>query len=356
MSFAKENLGRYFRYCLQGLSHHYTGFDTSRLTGIYFAILGLDLINELETVNKQQIVDYIYAMQVKCLLPEFSGQSGFIGSPYLGQPFSVDGIIYSEIYPCECQRIYYMQGHIAMTYSALSALTALGDDLSRVNRRAIVSGLQTLQQSNGSYRSTFSLGECDMRFVYCACAISSLLNDWNGVNQEQALQYIRSCITYEGGISLIPGSEAHGGSTYCALASLSLMGRLGTDSSCLDRDYLTVQERDLILNWCLKRQSSTGGGYNGRCNKECDSCYSFWIGASIDLLGSFHLTDIAATRKALLELYQNSLLGGFSKLPSAPVDILHSFYSLAWLSISKEEGTNVMNSAYCLRNDRLKQK
>ncbi len=34
MSLAKENLGRYFRYCLQSLSHHYTGLDTSRLTAV----------------------------------------------------------------------------------------------------------------------------------------------------------------------------------------------------------------------------------------------------------------------------------------------------------------------------------
>jgi hypothetical protein len=34
LKFEKENLGRYFRMCLRGLSYHYTGMDTSRLTGV----------------------------------------------------------------------------------------------------------------------------------------------------------------------------------------------------------------------------------------------------------------------------------------------------------------------------------
>eukprot|EP01042_Synura_sphagnicola_P001706 gene1706-2000_t len=65
-----------------------------------------------------------------------------------------------------------------------------------------------------------------MRFLFCASAISSLLNDWSGVDVDRSVSYIQSCRTYEGGFGLTPGAEAHGGSTYCALASLSLMGRL----------------------------------------------------------------------------------------------------------------------------------
>lgn len=48
------------------------------------------------------------------------------------------------------------------------------------------------------------LGEEDMRFVYCACAISALLNDWTGIDKELTYGFIISCITYEGGFALIP--------------------------------------------------------------------------------------------------------------------------------------------------------
>jgi prenyltransferase beta subunit len=147
------------------------------------------------------------------------------------------------------------------------------------------------------------------------------------------------------------------------------MGRLLPPSS-EHEERLTTEELAGILAWCLKRYgpllfpklpppSSPSPlrqaelGFNGRCNKECDSCYSFWIGASIDLLSSFHLTDSSLMRSALLTHYQNTVTGGFSKLPGYPPDIIHSFYSTAALSIATEEGTKRMNSAYCLRVDRM---
>ena len=59
--------------------------------------------------------------------------------------------------------------------------------------------------SNGSFRAVQSdVGESDVRFLYCACAVSAVLNDWSGVNKELAVQYILSCITYEGGLAVIP--------------------------------------------------------------------------------------------------------------------------------------------------------
>lgn len=37
--------------------------------------------------------------------------------------------------------------------------------------------------------------------------------------------------------------------------------------------------------------------------------------------------------------------GGFAKAPGKPPDLLHSFYSLSWLSLSKEEGLEAMDAA-----------
>jgi hypothetical protein len=36
--------------------------------------------------------------------------------------------------------------------------------------------------------------ERDMRFVFCACAVSSMLADWRGVQKGRALAYIRACM------------------------------------------------------------------------------------------------------------------------------------------------------------------
>ena len=42
-------------------------------------------------------------------------------------------------------------GHVAMTYTALASLLILGDDLSRVNKAAILEGLRALQLPDGRY-------------------------------------------------------------------------------------------------------------------------------------------------------------------------------------------------------------
>ena len=49
---------------------------------------------------------------------------------------------------------------------------------------------------------------------------------------------------YDGGIGQRPGVEGHGGHTYCALASLALMGR---------QDALSKPQKLKVLRWCVFR-------------------------------------------------------------------------------------------------------
>ena len=80
-------------------------------------------------------------------------------------------------------------------------------------------------------------------------------------------------------------------------------------------------------------------GYSGRTNKTADSCYCYWVGASLNLLGAedFQESNISSTRDFLLAGCQccppfgNS---GFSKEPNSFPDLLHTFYSLGYLSLS----------------------
>jgi geranylgeranyl transferase type-1 subunit beta len=64
--------------------------------------------------------------------------------------------------------------------------------------------------------------------------------------------------------------ESHGGSTFCGIASLSLMGHL--DGAFSDKKL------EGLKKWCLFRQQT---GFNGRPNKPVDTCYSFWVGAAL---------------------------------------------------------------------------
>lgn len=81
-----------------------------------------------------------------------------------------------------------------MTYTGIAILLTLGDDLSRLNRRAIVDGVAAVQRSNGSFSATVEGNEYDMRFVFCASAICFMLNDWGSVNKELMADYIKQSI------------------------------------------------------------------------------------------------------------------------------------------------------------------
>lgn len=56
------------------------------------------------------------------------------------------------------------------------------------------------------------------------------------------------------------------------------------------------------------------GGFCGRINKGGDTCYSFWVGGALDVLGFAELMHLSANRKFLLE-YTQHVVGGFGKLP-----------------------------------------
>lgn len=84
----------------------------------------------------------------------------------------------------------YKWGHLAMTYTGICVLLALGDDLSRLNRKAIVQGVAAVQRRDGSFSASIEGNEYDMRFVYCACCICFMLNDWTGIDREAMGKYI----------------------------------------------------------------------------------------------------------------------------------------------------------------------
>ncbi|KDO33387.1 hypothetical protein SPRG_02194 [Saprolegnia parasitica CBS 223.65] len=130
-----------------------------------------------------------------------------------------------------------------------------------------------------------------------------MLKDWSGVDRDGVMRYVNGCATYEGGLGMNPGLEAQGGVTHCGMASLALCGRLA----------------------------------QGRTNKTPDSCYAFWDGATLQMLGFHNLVDIPSVRKFVLSC-QFPHGGGIAKFPNTYPDVMHAYYSLAWLSIAGEHG------------------
>nr|VZI42293.1 unnamed protein product [Spirometra erinaceieuropaei] len=129
--------------------------------------------------------------------------------------------------------------------------------------------------------------------------------------------------TFEGGFAHLPNLEAHAGATYCNLACLKLFGKL--DSVFPENS----RQRERLISWLLQRQKV---GFNGRSGKDDDSCYTFWVGACLQML---HM-DPFIDRDKLLEFITTTwdpMVGGFMRSPDANyVDPLHSFLTVSGLS------------------------
>lgn len=235
-----------------------------------------------------------------------------------------------------------------MTYTALCILLMLEDDLARVNKRAIISALRHLQQPDGSFASTAGKSENDMRFLYCACSISTILGDWSGVDRDKAVEYILQSRAYDFAFGQAPGQEGHGGSTYCAVAACALMGRLDalgfleweeqlTHNQIAAGRHTPAQNYDTnaigLIETLIDRQTT---GFQGRLGKDPDACYSWWIGASLHVLGHFDQLDHVQLSQFLLAC--QSPIGGFGKYPDTHPDVLHTYFSLCGLSFLQEPG------------------
>lgn len=325
---------KYFLRTLGVLPHTCVSYESHRASFIFFAVSGLDVLGAIDKhfsqKDKEDMIEFLYRLQVPASKDKSKFRHGFRGGTFIPRASSDSdsngGLDYMD------------GGHITMTYSALATLVILGDDLSRVDRSSIMDGIQKLQQPDGSFIATVEEDtENDMRFVYCACTICYILDDWSGMDVEKTVHFIKSSIAYDGGIGQRPGVEGHGGHTYCALASLALMGR---------QDALSKPQKLKVLRWCVFRLHQ---GFQGRPNKMDDTCYTWWLGAALRLLTqcltseaseSEHLTRqfgslCAKCHKFALNT-QDPITGGFAKWPSslsASPDPLHTYLGLSGMAL-----------------------
>merc|ERR1712029_894149 len=193
---------------------------------------------------------------------------------------------------------------------------------------------KALQLPDGSFKAALEGNEDDMRFLYCAACICYILDDWSGMDVDLTVQYIQDSVSYEGGVGQGPGLEAHGGSTYCAVAALSLMGRL---------QDLGEKTLGRLTEWCIFRQAP-GSGFQGRPNKPEDTCYSFWVGATLALLGKLDHCKPELARQFVLST-QDPVTGGLAKWVDTVPDPLHTYLGLSGLAIAGEAGLLVVDPA-----------
>lgn len=291
--------------------------DSSRLALVFYCLGSLDLLGVLESkstdADRESWKEWIWQQHA-------SGKygAGFRPSPFMTGAGS-QSAEYSE----------YDTPHLIMTYTALLSLSILRDDFARLHRQGLLTFLRSCQREDGSFCSYPNSTESDLRSVYCAFAISSMLDDWSGIDVPRALSFISKCRTYEGGYGQEPYAEAQGGTTYCALAAIHLALSAPHPTS-LSLSGLTQAQRRQTIRWLVHNQESLGG-FRGRTEKDPDACYCFWCGASLQILDVKGLVDTGPLASFLAKCQFK--FGGIAKAPGEHSDPFHTYLSLAALGI-----------------------
>lgn len=148
----------------------------------------------------------------------------------------------------------------------------------------------------------------DMRGVYCLCAMLKLTGLLDELTEDQRtvlIEYIGRSQVILGGFGARPQSEAHGGYTFCAVSSLRIL-----NAEIPNKQRLTV--------WLKQRLAEA----NGRVGKPRDSCYLWWVGATLVNIGCDSIVN--ENRDRIERFISVNCFcpdtGGFSKYPSIPVD------------------------------------
>ncbi|XP_039037386.1 geranylgeranyl transferase type-1 subunit beta-like [Hibiscus syriacus] len=268
------------------MPYHSQSQEINRFTLAFFTISGLHLLKVLDRVDKERVASWVLS---------FQAHSRSRAELKNGQFYGFHGSRTSQFPPDENRVSFHNAGHLASTYCALVILKIVGFNILTIDKESILISTRNLQQP---------------------AAICFMLEDWSDIDREKTKDYILNCqekFLHEaalGYISLVLDSvhsdddtnsislnDARCG-TYCAMASLRLMGYIEDDllSKNATSSIINVP---LVLNWCMQTQA-IDGGFQGRANKSSDTCYAFWVGKVLRILGGYKFIDKTALCRFLL--------------------------------------------------------
>lgn len=356
-----------YRKDVQQLPGSYISLDSSKPWIIYWTLHGLDLLDDLpDEETLINIVDTLEACWTNVNGEDDSQGGGFGGGngqlPHCATSYAAVNAL-SIIAGCDAE-----------DYPEASELAL---SLLRRKRRAMLKWYLTLRYERKGdnvddtmvcgYRMHHD-GEVDVRATYCICSVCSLLNILTEELMDGMIAHVVECQSYEGGFGGEPFAEAHGGYTFCALGALQILTKArGENLEDSGVNYTALRD------WLVNRQMGYEGGFQGRCNKLVDGCYTFWVGGAIAILGldgseeqfdsGVYTTesdpDNSGVQRTLDEpsklvlddngglLYDQKLLqryvllcaqdvnGGLRDKPSKPRDFYHTCYNLSGFSASQ---------------------
>lgn len=279
--------------------------DHKRLSGVYWALSSLSLLNRLEELPRERILSFV----LSCYHEDqgaFSGNSN-------------------------------QDPHLLYTLSGIQIL-AMYNALDRVDMDRVTQTIQKLQQADGSFAGD-KWGEVDTRFTYCAFAALAILKRLDAVDVQGGIAYILKCQNFDGGFGCIADAESHAGQVFCCVGALAIAQAL---------DHLDEDAKDRLGFWLCERQLACGG-FNGRPDKLEDVCYSWWVLSSLSMLKQVSFID-AERLTQFIEKCQDED-GGFADRPGDMADVFHTFFGLAGLSLLGDRRLASIDPSFALTTD-----
>ncbi|KAL0239269.1 hypothetical protein PCE1_004957 [Barthelona sp. PCE] len=267
-----------------------------KMAGVYWGVCTLELL-KTENFNSEELVLFIQSC--------YNEDGGFAGTTGL-------------------------DSHILYTLYALQVLLMIGR-LDIVDVERTVGYLSNLHQDDGSF-SGDNFGEIDSRFCYCGVYALAILKRLDAINTEATVEYLIQCSNRDGGFGSIPSAESHGGYIFTAVACLAILDRL---------DKLDHR----LVEWLICRQTETGG-FQGRPEKLPDVCYSWWIMSAVKTLDVLEYIDAEKLKGFILQAQYEG--GGISDRPGDHVDMFHTFFGIAGLSLLGECELEPISSIYAI--------
>ncbi|NXV37995.1 FNTB farnesyltransferase, partial [Rissa tridactyla] len=201
-------------------------------------------------------------------------------------------------------------------------------------------------------------------------------------------QFLSLCQSPKGGFGGGPQQYPHLAPTYAAVNTLCIIGTeeafgvidrygrrgLGGGSSQVERGWegqdarvvpppqqpRWLSQEEAAGRWVTSRQMHFEGGFQGRCNKLVDGCYSFWQAGLLPLLHrALHARgDTALSMRRWmfdqLALQEYILLccqcpaGGLIDKPGKSRDFYHTCYCLSGLAIAQHFGSGDLHQEFVL--------
>ncbi|CEF69814.1 Geranylgeranyl transferase type-2 subunit beta [Strongyloides ratti] len=295
------------KYAQSKGSYEYIMSAHLRMSGIYWCCGAMDLLGQLDKMDREDILKFIFD---EC----FDEKSGGFRSSEGNDP------------------------HLLSTLSAIQLLIMF-DALDQLDKNAVSKFVTARVNEDGSVSGDDS-NELDTRFSFCALASMYLIGKIDEINSDKIIEYVMKCYNFDGGFGTRPGSESHSGQIYCCLGSLAITGKID------------LIDKEKTAEWLAYRQCPSGG-LNGRPEKLPDVCYGWWVLSSLAMLKKLHWIDKESLVKFTLAS-QDDETGGFADRPEDYPDPFHTVFGLSALSLLNEGDLEVIDPVFCITKKRLK--